>query len=268
MKSLPGDRRDDAGHQHGRPDQEDRAVGDSPPGAASWRWPPLRECRPGTCPGSGSATGSRSLRTWRRSPGSPGWCRGCCRIRSRARRPCRPWPRAAACARRCGSGARGSRWRGLPIRAGSTVGHPRGWRSPHVAQLAYLLIEEGSSARSLSKSALSITSRWLSILGGLSPCACRRSAAPSRRTPGRRRVPPSPGRSCRSAPRRRRGRRCRARHRVADAEHDLARVDLALLHAIEQRLDLLGRQVAQQVALRQQASFSPPPCACASAHTP
>ena len=31
--------------------------------------------------------------------------------------------------------------------------------------------------------------------------------------------------------------------------------DLALLHAIEQRFDLLGRKVAQQVAFRQQSEL-------------
>ncbi len=40
--------------------------------------------------------------------------------------------------------------------------------------------------------------------------------------------------------------------RLALVEHRLARLDLALAHALEQRLDVLGRQVAQQVAGRQQ----------------
>ena len=40
--------------------------------------------------------------------------------------------------------------------------------------------------------------------------------------------------------------------RVALAEHRLARLDRALMQAVEQRLDILGREMAQQVALRQQ----------------
>ena len=39
---------------------------------------------------------------------------------------------------------------------------------------------------------------------------------------------------------------------IAGTEHDRVGFDLALLDAVDQRLDLLGRQVAQQSAFRQQ----------------